>query len=368
MSGNNSINNNDMIYDKLASWAADLATANTAHVIFLTTDVSFAKGLSRALPDRVFRTISLGDLPAAAAKRFVVEHLDTDQDSDVAVSAELDIQKKLGLAPSERRKDLHELDNCIDALGGRLTDLEFLARRLKAGENPRSAVEEIVEQASCEILKLYLLVSSERTDDRKWTPLQAWTVIREFVRVSDRDQRDSQSSQQAGHRLKALLFRGHGKNADVPQPTPPTIVDETISLPYAALTTNSLLTSPTTTADSTLQSLESADLLTITSSAGRPHSIKPSKPVYIPAFRALVNDKVLAARMDALIIAEQLKVEEGTIEKCEGELSMLGELSKTEELSGRVMWLLRKVDASQRKIEELEREAGRLKTVLVTDF
>lgn len=110
--------------------AAGLTVSNVAHVIFLTTDASFSKSLSKALPDRVFRQIPLGDCSPEVAKRLVISHLDADSDD-----AGPDEEK---LTPSQRRKDLGELDECIGALGGRLTDLEFLARRMKTGESPSS--------------------------------------------------------------------------------------------------------------------------------------------------------------------------------------------------------------------------------------
>ncbi len=57
-----------IVYEKLSEFAAALTTANVAHVIFLTTDVSFSKSLSKALPNRVFRQISLGDCSPEVAK------------------------------------------------------------------------------------------------------------------------------------------------------------------------------------------------------------------------------------------------------------------------------------------------------------
>ena len=123
-------NENTLVYDKLAEWAAALTTANVAHVIFLTTDVSFSKSLSKALPDRVFRQIVLGDCSPEVAKRFVINHLDADAEQETAE------EKKS--TPSQMRSDLNELDSVIEVLGGRLTDLEFLARRIKTGESPES--------------------------------------------------------------------------------------------------------------------------------------------------------------------------------------------------------------------------------------
>lgn len=111
--------------------AARLTVSNVAHVIFLTDDVSFSKSLSKALPDRVFRQISLGDCSPDVAKKLVLRHLDAETDERAPVDAEK-------TTPSQRRADLAELDECIDTLGGRLTDLEFLARRIKLGESPNS--------------------------------------------------------------------------------------------------------------------------------------------------------------------------------------------------------------------------------------
>lgn len=122
-------NENTLVYDKLAEWAAALTTANVANVIFLTTDISFSKSLSKALPDRVFRQIVLGDFPPEVAKRFVLNHL-------VDAGEQRDGEKEL--TPSQIRSDLGELDSVIEKLGGRLTDLEFLARRIKTGESPQS--------------------------------------------------------------------------------------------------------------------------------------------------------------------------------------------------------------------------------------
>lgn len=94
---------NSIVYDKISEWAAGLTTANIAHVIFLTNDVSFSKSLSKALPDRVFRQIALGDCSPEVAKRFVFNHLDADADNG-------DGPRKT-LKPSETRQDLAEVSS-----------------------------------------------------------------------------------------------------------------------------------------------------------------------------------------------------------------------------------------------------------------
>lgn len=55
-------------------------------------------------------------------------------------------------------------------LGGRLTDLEFFARRLKTGQSPKRAVAEIIDQSASEILKMYLLTIDK--SNLKWSTEQ----------------------------------------------------------------------------------------------------------------------------------------------------------------------------------------------------
>ena len=306
-----------LVYDKLAEWAARLTTSNLAHVIFLTNDVSFSKSLSKALPDRVFRQISLGDCSPETAKRYVINHLDFDAAEEALAKEDGEETKKL--TPSQRRKDLRELDDAIPLLGGRLTDLEFLARRIKAGETPSKAVREIIEQSSSEILKMFLLLGSE---SREWTPQQAWTLVRSLA-VSET------------LRYNEMLLTDSYKNGG----------------------------------DKALAALEQAELISVQSLNGRPYSIKPGKPVYQPAFKRLVDDKVLSAKMDLALFTEAIGVESKSIDRLEQELHLLGELPKQPgELTSRIQWLLGKIAGSQTKIEGYERESAVLKKILLSEF
>ena len=303
-----------LVYDKISEWAAQLTTANIAHVIFLTNDVSFSKSLSKALPDRVFRQISLGDCSPEVAKRFVLNHLDADADA----TAPNDPSPK-DSRPSQTRTDLAELDSVISTLGGRLTDLEFLARRIKTGETPAKAVREIIDQSASEILKMYIL---DVDKSRKWTPEQAWLLIKSLAE-------------------------------------------------HETLRYNELLLSDTykSGGEATLQALEQAELITIVSANGRPKSIKPGKPVYTAAFRALTADRVLKARLDLAILGELIKLETQGIAKCEDELLLLGRLpGQPAEVHGRARWLLGKLRGSQEKVEGWERESAGLKGILKEEY
>ena len=300
--------NAGLVYDKLAEWGARLTSSNIAHVIFLTTDVSFSKSLSKALPDRVFRQITLGDCSPEVAKKMVIRHLDADTDEDPAPG-------ELKLTPSQMRADLDELDGVINVLGGRLTDLEFLARRIKSGESPGSAVRQIIEQSASEILKMYLLDVDSAT--RKWTPQQAWLLVKELA---------ANETLKYNELLLSDTFKSNGEGV--------------------------------------LQSLEQAELISISSKNGRPMSIKPGKPVYQSAFEYLAEDEVLKARLDLAILTESISTENATVDKCEKELEVLAALPNAADLKPRIRYLLAKCLTSQKNIERLEQEAGGMKKIM----
>ena len=217
--------------------AARLTTTNVAHVIFLTNDVAFSKSLSKAMPDRVFRQISLSDCSPEVAKRFVIKHLDADVEDDPPPKD--GSTKRL---PSEHRADLGELDTCIDLLGGRLTDLEFLARRIKTGETPAKAVHEIIEQSASEILKMYIFGAEDEGGNRQWNAEQAWLLIKQLAQTE------------------------HLRYNEV-------LLNDVLKLGGEAV----------------LRALEQAELISIVSGPnGRPSTIKPGKPVYYPAFKVCV--------------------------------------------------------------------------------
>ncbi|KAH7392838.1 RNA12 protein-domain-containing protein [Pyrenochaeta sp. MPI-SDFR-AT-0127] len=307
-----------IVYDKIAEWAARLTTTNVAHVIFLTNDVAFSKSLSKAMPDRVFRQISLSDCSPEVAKRFVITHLDADVvDSPPAKDGS---PKKL---PSEHRTDLAELDSCIDLLGGRLTDLEFLARRIKTGETPTKAVHEIIDQSASEILKMYIFGVEDEGGSRHWNAEQAWMLI------------------------KALAQKEHLRYNEV-------LLDDILK----------------TGGESVLRALEQAELISIVSGPnGRPSTIKPGKPVYYSAFKRLTEDKVLKSRLDLAILTNVSKIENATIDKCENELLLLSKLkSQPAQTTGRVNYLLAKMMASQEKVEKYELEMKALKKVLGDEY
>ncbi|KAJ5796650.1 uncharacterized protein N7518_005190 [Penicillium psychrosexuale] len=299
-----------VVLDKLTEWAAGLTSANIAHVIFLTTDASFAKPLSKAMPNQVFRTIALGDCSLEVGRRFVLSHLDAEaDDSDDEQNA-------------RRKETLRGLDACIKVLGGRVTDLEFMAHRIEAGETPEAAVDRIIEQSASEILKLFILGTESIT--LQWSREQAWHLIKSIAHSKD------------GNLLynKVLLDDVFKDNGEV-----------------------------------TLRALEQAELVSIGTDKGFPRYVKPGKPVYRAAFQRLVANKTLQGRLDLLILSQLINNENSSITKYEQELQVLGSLPKYPwELTSRIEWLLRKVHGSQSKILKYESESAALSKSLQKEY
>lgn len=215
-------------------------------------------------------------------------------------------------------------------LGGRLTDLEFLARRIKTGESPARAVEEIIAQSASEILKMYLLdqdgeratAGGSGSGARRWTATQAWLLVKRLAKYD---------SLRLNEVLLSDIFKAGGREA--------------------------------------VAALEQAELISVSSKDGRPSAIHPGKPVFRAAFRILAGDRVIFSQLELATLAELIKAETGTIEKCEQELLLLGKLpSRPAEVTPRIRFLLGKLMASQGKVEDYESRSGELKKTLKAEW
>jgi hypothetical protein len=313
-----------IVYEKISEWAAALVQSNIAHVIFLTNDTSFAKPLSKALPDRVFNQVTLGDLSPRVAKQFVISQLEPEGDSK-----EEENEDTPAITEKQRRRDLQELDECIDALGGRLTDLQVLARRLKVGQSPKKAVSDIIDQSASEILRMFLLANKGPGDaDKKWSTEQAWYLVKEIA------------SKESLRYNEVLL-------------------SDTFAKSTSADASN---------AEAAIEGLANAELITVKSYHGRPATIRAGKPVYQAAFARLLEDAVVKARMELALLTELAKIEAKNIDKAEAELSLLGSLpTQPYQVADRVNYLLAKLQSSQLKIAAFEKEMVVLKTVLAQE-
>ncbi|ORY87647.1 RNA12 protein-domain-containing protein [Protomyces lactucae-debilis] len=142
------------LYANISTWAAALVENNIAHVVFLTSNLSFTQVLTKALPTRSLRTITLGDASPEAAREYIRKRLEDDP------------------VFKEEAQGL-ELDRCIDILGGRLQDMDLLAQRLRIGEWPEQAIDALIEASVGDIIKKFLV--NDTDEKAAWSSLQAWT-------------------------------------------------------------------------------------------------------------------------------------------------------------------------------------------------
>src|SRR5271170_491955 len=167
------------------------------------------------------------------------------------------------------------------------------------------ALKDIIGQSASEILKLYFLGGSSAI---KWTQEQAWTLVKTL--------------------------------STTPQ-----------------VSFNALLLDPVFPDETPLHELAQAELISITTSPeGRPSQIKPGRPVFLAAFALLAGDKVFNAKMELGRLTFLAGDEKKNIEKCEEELERLKELpaGQIKEIEGRVRYLLKKIQVSQRNIEHFD--------------
>lgn len=290
----------ELVYENISKWAAMLVESNVAHVIFLTTDISYPKILQKVLPDKLFRSVTLGDASPELALSYILKKL-ADQG--------------LGNIKEDEKLSL-EIMQQLNILGGRLVDLDFLARRLAVGDSPAAASEAIVNQSANEIIKLYFT----STGNSAWTRLQAWHLL-------------SKLSQSDEVRYQEVLLDPIWKDSS-----------------------------------DALKALEQAEMITIHSKNGRPGSIKVGKPVYRAAFRRISEDGVFCATLNLERLTHMIGLENLSIGKAEEELGRLADLSNQRKVAGRIEYLLEKIDGSQIKILDMEKTASRLKKILQTEY
>lgn len=290
----------ELLYENLCRWAALLADSNIAHVIFLTTDISYNKVLQKALPDKLFQTVTLADANLEMALEYVTKKLLQD-----------------GIDPVHCEKLKPDIMSQLQVLGGRLTDLDFLSRRLAAGEDAHNACDSIISQAANEIIKLYLTATGPET----WNKLQAWHLL---CNLSDADEIRYHEI------LLDPIFKNGGAEA--------------------------------------LRALEQAEMITIISRNGRPQAIRVGKPVYKAAFLRIRADRVLCASLDLDRLSALMASETGVIAQSEEELVRLQDISNQKKVSTRVDYLLDKIEVAQKKIHDMEATASILKTILRTEY
>lgn len=297
---------NGFIYKELSDWAAMLLQMNIAHVIFLTETVAPNQMLSESLPTQVFKTLILSDASKETSKSYVLAQLE-DQLSYKDRNAgrnEVKDEKKKVLDDAK----IQEIDDVLEPLGGRMLDLQAFVRRVKSGEEPKEALDKMVEQSSEQITQIFL---SDKVDVIK--SAQAWELI-------------DLLSEKPKVCFDEIVFRPLFKSA-----------------PELGIT-----------------ALENDGLIGVSRDRGVLKDIQPAKPLFRAAFKYLVNDSELSTVLKTRYLLKVIAFETGRIKKWEEELRPLGKSGDPKLFKSRLNYLAKKIDASSAAIDSCEEEIKHL--------
>ncbi|CCD26820.1 Yme2p NDAI_0I02520 [Naumovozyma dairenensis CBS 421] len=297
---------NGFVYKELADWAAMLVQTNVAHVIFLTETIASNQQLADSYPNQVFKTLILNDASKENSRNYVLYRLQEKKEDNGNDEEEIIPEKmeKLTLSPTE----LHEIDEALEPLGGRMLDLQAFVRRVKSGEQPREALEKMVEQASEQITQMFL---SDKIDSLK--SAQAWELI--------------------------------------------TLLSERPILPFHDIIFRPLFKAAP---ELGILELENNGLITVSRDRGVLQEIYPAKPLYRAAFSYLKNDSRLAKVLKTRYLLKVISFETGRIRKWEEELRPLGKISDQKLFKSRLDYLSGKIGASSAVISNCEAEIKEL--------
>lgn len=155
--------NNEFLYQLIAEWASGLIQNNLAHVIFVTSDVGSVQQLNEALPNLVFKMISLADARSSSARQYVLSQVES--------------------------KDSASIEQCLAPLGGRMLDLQAFVRRINSGESPGDAISEMVSQ-SAEQVTTFFLNNHLGEGGKSWDTAQIWYIIRQLAHYEEVEYKD----------------------------------------------------------------------------------------------------------------------------------------------------------------------------------
>lgn len=281
----------DDLWDALAEWAALLVENQMAHVIFESDNIAVTKPLGKALPNKPLNLISLTDASESNTLKFVGRHLGEDMTSSI--------------------KDQLKL------VGGRLLDLEVLIQKIKSGQDPQEAIDDLVERNVVELKKYAFGDDSEDAKALPWTNPQVWSIFSELAKKDE--------------------------------------------VKYAQVLMNDFFDGD----DGALHALEQAEMIGIEHHKdGRQMTIRPGKPLYRAAYAQLLHDPVFAAQQGLGSNNSLIKKETANISKYEEELHSLSETFASgapKQVKSRILYLLGKMQASQGTIERLEANNALLK-------
>ncbi|CEH19455.1 hypothetical protein CBOM_06777 [Ceraceosorus bombacis] len=305
---------NEMVWDVLAAWSAELTQSHIAHVIFVSDNpVAQGKTLGRALPNVPFQSVVLADADQERAQEYVRKKLEALQLATPSPAPDTP-----GYSPAVRGAELDQATvRSIDVLGGRMQDLEALTEKLGLGQNVPDAVEDIVTRTVVELRKNAFGDDLEDAKSLPWKRGQAWTIVEQL----------SKGDELAYYGLLHDAFKGD---------------------------------------EAAVKALEQAEIISVKHADGRPSSIRAGRPVLREAMRRLVSEEVFANTQRLLSANEGIESTEKLVRDVEKELTELSALGSAG--SGatrrRMEYLLTKLNVHQTKIDTLDALAESLKKQL----
>ncbi|KAF6072871.1 RNA12 family protein [Candida albicans] len=255
------VSSNDFIPPLVADWASGLVQNNTAHVIFLTADVGSLQLLNDALPNQVFKDISLSDASMSSSRQML--------------------------------------------------DLQSFIRRIKSGESPQQAINEMISQAA-ELINTFFLNSHHKfgAGDSNWDPSQVWLIMKLLSEC------DTISYSEL---VKSPLFK---------------VSKETLEI---------------------LTTLEKYDLISLKRDKGVLDKISTGRPLFKAAFANIISDLRIWKLYETEYIGRLISLEAAKIQKLEEELEKIYKIGKVD---GRIDYVSQKIEASNKKILDLEKQAA----------
>lgn len=309
---------NGFVYKELADWTAMIVQMNVAHVIFLTETITSNQILSESFPNQVFKTMILSDASKDNARGYVLSQLHDQAPNRFITPKEsedfqeikdnngeiIDNDQELNIDPHL----IEELDETLDPLGGRMLDLQAFVRRVKSGEEPKKALEKMVEQASEQITQIFL---GDKIEPVK--SAQAWELI-ELL------------NEHSVVKYEDIVFRPLFKAAP----------------------------------ELGILELENNGLVNVSRDRGVLKEIRPAKPLFKAAFHYLLHDKELSTVLRTRYFFKVIGFENERIKKWEEELPQLGKIKDPKLFKTRVDYLSGKIAVSSEVIKNCENQIKEL--------
>ncbi|CCH60492.1 hypothetical protein TBLA_0C07010 [Henningerozyma blattae CBS 6284] len=310
---------NGFIYKELSDWASMLVQMNIAHVIFLTETVACNQQLAESLPNTVFKTLVLSDASKENSRGYVLSQLKDKFTVPVPGNENVDEKKQESADNTDNseegskltalsEQDIHEIDNALEPLGGRMLDLQAFVRRVKSGEEPSEALDKMVEQAAEQITQIFL---SDSVDGVK--SAQAWELIEML-------------SENSVVSFDKIIFKPLFKSAP----------------------------------ELGIIELENSGLVTVSRDRGVLKEIRPAKPLYRAAFFYLVTDKTLSKILKTRYLLKVIAFETKRIKNWEDELKPLSKVPDQKLFKPRLQYLSGKIVLSNQVINDCEAEIKNL--------